>query len=928
MGVIDPLLGAPLAGVCGRADLLIALAVAEGVAEKEAAFASILGFVALATPPTTDIIINAKPEKLSLEPMSAGIEDRAKPRIRFRPYQLVAVESSESDSRGNTKASNDLQEGVLTQDDIGPWSDDEEAYPLPTALPIVPWARLWPRIRQALAKQFFTSLDISSLIHQLAKGLPIPRLPYIQRTSWPSALVVIFDVSDRLTPYWDDWRWLQQRLLLQLSRQTHWYRLAGMPSKLLQPLSSDGLPKGALQAWPELRKNDTLLIVSDLGWLDSGHPEPARRWHQKLTHYRARGVNIIVLAPVASRQILPEFKDKAVVLRLSPDSNLRPFQQWSTLSFSQPKKMPRLTPAAETLLSMMSIATKVEPALLRQLRSCLLENNRDVSFESEVWCYPEVDTSAIACAIAPWAVQHWRERFSQLDSKLQQRTLDCLRQWHAHLPQAIHHEETLLWRFLAKAGECEKTQAERAQHFFLKLKNTFSNSNIADKSALGLQALMVQYCDHHIRWAAPTIGNTEGGYLNSLSIAVAAMEPERIERGLPEGIDPSSWLQALPHQTIQRFNLLQQANGCLLLSPALLQIPTGSTRLATLDVDSDILFWSLGAHGEKLTYHPWEWKFSSKYPLPKLPTQLETEIEAQQQGSLPSFYLQSRQVRFCFKPMQLAQNAAAWGQDTWGLFMDLKFNQVRQRFRWIAPGTFTMGSPENEAERREDETQHLVTLTQGFWLADSVCMQALWQAVLGNNPAHFQDALDHPVEQVSWDDVQQFIQTLNTQIPDLQARLPTEAEWEYACRVGTTTPFSFGDNITPEQVNYDGNFPYFGAEKGRHREKTVPVKSLPPNPWGLYEMHGNVFEWCADWYGDYPAEAVTDPSGPIAGQGRVLRGGAWDSLAGWARSAFRTRGEPGLRYGIIGFRLALGRKPASTVSEAGETGRQGADREA
>ncbi len=104
MGVIDPLLGAPLAGVCGRADLLIALAVAEGVAEKEAAFASILGFVALATPPTTDIIINAKPEKLSLEPMSAGIEDRAKPRIRYRPYQLDEVESAKSDRRGKTKA--------------------------------------------------------------------------------------------------------------------------------------------------------------------------------------------------------------------------------------------------------------------------------------------------------------------------------------------------------------------------------------------------------------------------------------------------------------------------------------------------------------------------------------------------------------------------------------------------------------------------------------------------------------------------------------------------------------------------------------------------------------------------------------------------------------------------------------------------------
>ncbi len=236
-----------------------------------------------------------------------------------------------------------------------------------------------------------------------------------------------------------------------------------------------------------------------------------------------------------------------------------------------------------------------------------------------------------------------------------------------------------------------------------------------------------------------------------------------------------------------------------------------------------------------------------------------------------------------------------------------------------------MGSPENEAEiiekydnaiqlnvRYENETQHIVTLTQGFWLADSACTQALWQAAMGSNPAYFQDLPDHPVEQVSWNDVQQFIQAINTQFPDLQARLPTEAEWEYACRAGTTTPFSFGDNITPEQVNYDGNFPYAGAEKGKYREKTVPVKSLPPNAWGLYEMHGNVWEWCADWYGDYPVDAVTDPSGRVTGYNRVLRGGAWIGDARRARSASRIWVGPGIRYFYIGFRLALGRKASTS----------------
>ena len=253
--------------------------------------------------------------------------------------------------------------------------------------------------------------------------------------------------------------------------------------------------------------------------------------------------------------------------------------------------------------------------------------------------------------------------------------------------------------------------------------------------------------------------------------------------------------------------------------------------------------------------------------------------------------------------------ASEWGQDGFGLYMDLNYRGVRQRFRWILPGTFLMGSPEHEAEREPwggDETQHWVTLTHGFWLADTACTQALWQVVMGENPSHFTGDPGLPVENVSWLYVQQFIERLNALFPDLQAKLPSEAQWEYACRAGTQTPFAFGGNVTPEQVNYDGNYPYAGGSKGLYRGKTVPVKSLPPNPWGLYEMHGNVWEWCADWYGDYPREAVIDPIGPSQGDGRVGRGGSWRDSARDARSAIRDRYVPDRRYDYLGFRLAPG----------------------
>ncbi|WP_198009403.1 formylglycine-generating enzyme family protein [Nitrosomonas sp. Is79A3] len=253
--------------------------------------------------------------------------------------------------------------------------------------------------------------------------------------------------------------------------------------------------------------------------------------------------------------------------------------------------------------------------------------------------------------------------------------------------------------------------------------------------------------------------------------------------------------------------------------------------------------------------------------------------------------------------------ASEWGQDRFGLYMDLNYQGIRQRFRWIIPGIFLMGSKKSEPESSDNETQHQVTLSHGFWLADSACTQALWIVVMGkeNNPSRFQDTANLPVENISWNQVQQFITQLNKLYPELFVRLPTEAQWEYACRASTTTPFCFGENITPEQVNYNGNYPYAGGEKGLYRGRTVPVKSLLPNPWGLYEMHGNVWEWCTDWYEEkYSTRAVTDPVGPADGTFRVLRGGSWNFNGGEVRSAYRFRRGPVNRLIDIGFRLTLG----------------------
>lgn len=272
--------------------------------------------------------------------------------------------------------------------------------------------------------------------------------------------------------------------------------------------------------------------------------------------------------------------------------------------------------------------------------------------------------------------------------------------------------------------------------------------------------------------------------------------------------------------------------------------------------------------------------------------------------------------------------ASGYGQDRYGYFAEFSIStgphywqNVTQRLRWIPAGFFTMGSPDHEVDRNPGEVPHEVTLTHGFWLADTACTQAVWKAVTGKNPSEFRNEEDSqvelPVENVSFHDVRAFLIQLNERIGnDAEFSLPTEAQWEYACRAGTNTPFSFGKTISTDQANFDGHHPYAGASKGENRRRTVAVKSLPCNAWGLYQMHGNVWDWCSDWYARYPRHDVTDPQGPDSGSGRVVRGGGWINRARGVRSAYRVRVDPGDSSQSLGFRLLSSASSSETRQEA------------
>ncbi|MEI8080007.1 MAG: formylglycine-generating enzyme family protein [bacterium] len=257
-------------------------------------------------------------------------------------------------------------------------------------------------------------------------------------------------------------------------------------------------------------------------------------------------------------------------------------------------------------------------------------------------------------------------------------------------------------------------------------------------------------------------------------------------------------------------------------------------------------------------------------------------------------------------------------------------NAVMTNMVWIAPESFVMGSPIGEALRYSDETQHAVTLTKGFYMGKYEVTQGEYLALMGSNPSFFTTRdnngnpiapnLNRPVETVSWDDATACCAQLTAQEQALGRlpagwvyRLPTESEWEYACRAGTTAAFNFGSAIHGGMANFNDYFEY-DAQIGDIYVLNPAVPPLPlmtavgsyqPNAWGLYDMHGNAWEWCLDWYGSYPTGSVIDPQGPDSGTFRVIRGGSWNDSGGDCRSAIRIYSVPSDKYNRFGFRVVL-----------------------
>ena len=244
--------------------------------------------------------------------------------------------------------------------------------------------------------------------------------------------------------------------------------------------------------------------------------------------------------------------------------------------------------------------------------------------------------------------------------------------------------------------------------------------------------------------------------------------------------------------------------------------------------------------------------------------------------------------------------------------LTLKEPVLGMEFVHISKGSFLMGASDINDDSK---SIHKVNISRDFWLGKTEVTQIQWQKIMGNEEVHSEKPSpfrcvnpNYPIVSVSYFDVEIFLERLNQLSDEYYFRLPTEAEWEYACRAGTTTPFSYGLTLEDTLANFNAKIPSIYSSLGNYLEHPTPVGSYAPNQWGLYDMHGNVWEWVSDWYGPYSKEDATDPIGPKHGKEKVIRGGSWYFGADFAKSSSRRIHEPGLWGFSIGFRIVCKKK--------------------
>ncbi|MEN8178537.1 MAG: formylglycine-generating enzyme family protein [Pseudomonadota bacterium] len=714
----------------------------------------------------------------------------------------------------------------------------------------------WPRLlgfyrTHLIIERRSNHPDERRFVRQIAEARFVRKVPRKTYRRWPQRVVLVIDHSHALYPLWRDYAQMKRRLQDLFGVRLKVIRVAANPDPTyseFQHLLAEA------RLTPEAAVNAHWLILSDLGGA-GGYTERESYWQAFLHWLHGSGLKqpplALVNAPVSRWWYgLGELAQAAF---WDIDQPLR-------ISRGLGDRQRQTEPDIGKLLAMLSMAPEARPSLLRELRHLLPLESQDVSWEITAWNHPDVLHCLPDCTLKTAKRPRHQKQFLRYLARAgtqrewPYRALDVITSQLAGKPAFIRDQAKALER-------AAKRQTDDVAGYLVETIKELRELPEGDER------------DQRLRWVVDLLESTDEQLINAnekLEALRYLKDREHSLRGESTAPLDNRFEFIFRQQPVQVYLLWQRGTGWGIAPDGDTSLPSYGSPLGTLRSRNQVVG-MVPATDSKDSASFWT------------------------SGAAPAW-------------------ASDWGEDEygpWAVFRieDRAGKPIAQRLRWIEPGSFQMGSPEDEALRDSNEIQHQVTLTQGYWLADTASTQGLWQAVMGENPSDFK-GVERPVERVSWKEIVAFIEKLNIQVAGLGLRLPSEAEWEYACRAGTQTPFWFGENITPEQVNYDGNYPYAGRNKGQYRKETMEVKALPCNGWGLYQMHGNVWEWCNDRYGAYPEGTVKDPMGPEEGEGRVLRGGGWGDSGWFARSAQRNSFTPDNRNHNIGFRLARGQSGA------------------
>ena len=768
--------------------------------------------------------------------------------------------------------------------------------------PMIPWRRICGFLRGRLGTNVAGSqIDTDRLIRQLVTARPIDQIPRLLRRTWSPRIVLLVDSSREFQSFAKDVDLLVKSLI----------REAGKSAVSVITVSAFGKP-------PAVSPDIPVLALSCMG-LYAEDWRLTAWWSELGTAFSETGHTVSALCPVPAR-LIPHSIQRTWRPQVW-DIGIVPGRKKRLTSSSDNTYEDGCGPvAADMLLNLLATAPLVEPALLRAVRRTVRRHRPDVDVRAEwmAWENPDCWRSLESFGVKSGEPVTWRlENRALLHQEAPTLVRDVqalIDQQHSAYSCALQLE-TELRSWNERQPQQQTDALKLLQQVIDRLRQLALTPNSSEGTSSGLPKW---FNDMIQRLPAQVCSRNELAPLIAEGLALTDTWWQQ-ERTLPEGVCVEQYrqqLQAAAHrlEAGQPLHLDVGLQGSMLvLKPVgqslrpwwpLGQLHAVARRHLTVSIQDD-------AGTRQLVSRLLESGVPERISLPTDARSLQLET--------PASRLQLHKIS---RPTW----AQRFWQDQWGLAAEFRIGNVPFVMRWIPPGRFLMGSPQDENGRDGDEgPQHEVTISQGYWLGQTPVTQQQWAAVvraegkskLTPKPSHFSGKPDHPVESVTWHKCVEFCQLVQGQLgSELTFRLPSEAEWEYACRAGTTGAYHDGSACTQPEGK-DPALDRLGCFFKNSGGSTKPVGLKACNNWGLYDMHGNVWEWCRDTKRLYTPEARVDPFGPgSSGASRVLRGGGWNDSARYCRAAYRIASVPGNDWNFTGLRLSAG--PSGFSGGAGD----------